>query len=109
MYTDDVPECLKKLDIAEKRMVAQIQTFMTILILPGGQFAEKGLAIHFPLDLNNYFQQLRNIQDEHFLIVSHQKERVQSMSFRNIANYDLVKTAIQWLKEHNPYISISFT
>ena len=102
LYTDDVPECLKKLDIAEKRMVAQIQTFMTILILPGGQFAEKGLAIHFPLDLNNYFQQLRNIQDEHFLIVNHQKERVQSMSFRNIANYDFVKTAIQWLKEHNP-------
>ena len=46
------------MNTAEKRMIAQIQSFMTILILPGGQYAEKGLAIHFPLDLDTYYDQL---------------------------------------------------
>ena len=95
LLTGDVPECIKNLEIAEKRMIAQIQSFMTILMLPGGQYAEKGLAVHFPLDLNEYRNQLLNLQDEHFVVLGNDQlqEQVRMMSFRNIANCKLVRNA----------------
>ena len=56
-------------------MIAQIQSCMTILVLPGGQFAEKGLAIHFPLDVYKYCDQLFTVMDAQFLTLSYGQER----------------------------------
>ncbi|MEW8545326.1 MAG: DUF6570 domain-containing protein [Candidatus Thiodiazotropha sp.] len=98
-----VPQCLSVLSYAECRMISQIQSYMTIIILPGGQYAEKGLAIHFPLDLNAYFEQLLNNREEHFLILSQSKECSTSpMRVENFINFDKVKEAIAWLKANNP-------
>lgn len=32
----------------EKKLIALVEIFMTVIILPGGQFALKGLALHLP-------------------------------------------------------------
>lgn len=103
LETGKVPECIKVLGFADRRMIAQIQSFMTILMLPGGQFAEKGLAIHFPLNVSEYCNQLSSIKDECFVVLSNKNEDSDSeiMSYRKVANYKLVKKALQWLKKHN--------
>lgn len=66
-----VPECIQKLDVVQRRLISQIQCFMTIIILPGGQYAEKGLAIHFPLDIESYIRSIQNVQNEKQLIITH--------------------------------------
>ena len=98
----EVPNCLKVLDVAEKRMIAQIQSFMTILVLPGGQFAEKGLTTHFPLDVNKYCDQLFTVIDAKFLTLSYGQEcQLQVVPYRKIADVQLVLMALQWLRKNN--------
>lgn len=41
----NIPFYLKNLTYMEKRLLCKIRVFMTVVILPGGQLAEKGLAI----------------------------------------------------------------
>lgn len=47
-----IPDCLKGLWVVEKRLISLVQLFLTLVVLPGGQTAQKGLAIHFPVDLH---------------------------------------------------------
>ena len=54
----DPPEELKKLSVIEKRLIALVQVFMTLVVLPGGQYAEKGLVLNLPSDVQNVADQL---------------------------------------------------
>ena len=45
--TGTIPTELKQLDSIEKRLIALIQVFMTIIQLPGGQYAERGSVVNF--------------------------------------------------------------
>lgn len=103
----EMPACLKNLDVSEKRMISQIQSFMTLLLLPGGQYAEKGLAIHFPLDLNKYQNELLNCQGENFLVVSYGSDsvRMNTIPCRKLVNFHLVKEALKWLRKNNDLYS----
>ena len=98
-----VPECMQNLDIVQRRLISQIQSYMTIIILPGGQYAEKGLTIHFPLDLECYFKSLKRLQDQSMIIVTHTKGQPQlkSIPVQKIVNFENVCTAISWLKSNN--------
>ncbi|CAG2240197.1 unnamed protein product [Mytilus edulis] len=98
-----VPECLQSLDIIQRRLISQIQSFMTIIILPGGQYAEKGLAIHFPLDMESYFKSLQTFQNENVLLVAYSNKRPQleSIPVAKVVDNESVRTAILWLKENN--------
>ena len=103
LSTGHVPKCLQDLTFAERRMISQLQTYMTLVILPGGQYAEKGLAIHFPLDINSYFEELIACKNENFLIlIPSSNSEVQTLSARKFINYDRVKNAISWLRLNNP-------
>ena len=103
LFAGIVPPCLSQLTYAECRMISQIQSYMTIIILPGGQYAEKGLAIHFPLDLNAYFEQLLINKDEHFLVIAQNtNQQAQAVSLANLVSFDKVKAGISWLKTNNP-------
>lgn len=53
-----IPDCLKGLWVVEKRLISLVQLFLTLVVLPGGQTAQKGLAIHFPVDLHLQTQNL---------------------------------------------------
>jgi len=100
-----VPECLRSLDIIQRRLISQIQSFMTIIILPGGQYAEKGLTIHFPLDMESYFHSLQKFQKQNILIVTHNRAcrqpQVENIPVEKVVNFDDVRSAISWLKENN--------
>ncbi|MEW8546654.1 MAG: DUF6570 domain-containing protein [Candidatus Thiodiazotropha sp.] len=102
MYTGSVPSCLEDLTFAERRMISQLQTYITLVILPGGQYAEKGLAIHFPLDMNSYFEQLLTHKNEHFLVLaSSSPTQIQALPVEQFINYHKVKRAISWLRCNN--------
>ena len=45
--TGSIPTELEQLDIIERRLIALIQVFMTIIQLPGGQYAERGSVVNF--------------------------------------------------------------
>lgn len=98
-----VPECIQKLDVVQRRLISQIQCLMTIIILPGGQYTEKGLVIHFPLDIESYIRSIHNVQNEKQLIITHTNRRthLESIPVEKVINFDDVKKAISWLKEHN--------
>ena len=47
----ETPDCLKHLTMMEKRLISKVHVFMTLVLLPGRQFAENGLAIDFPVEV----------------------------------------------------------
>lgn len=47
-----VPSELKNLFVVEKRLISLIPVFLTLIILPGGQFAQRGIAVNIPIDIN---------------------------------------------------------
>ena len=49
----DVPSELTSLNRLEKRLVCKILTCMTMITLPAGQYAEKGLVINLPVNVND--------------------------------------------------------
>lgn len=42
-----IPECLKRMTLMEKRLISRIHVFLTVIILPGGQFAAKRFSYRF--------------------------------------------------------------
>lgn len=56
-----VPTELRKLSLLEKRMISLIQVFLSIHILPGGQYAEKGLVLNLPMNVQEIANQLPRI------------------------------------------------
>lgn len=49
----DTPDELIDLSTLEKLLIALVQIFMTLVVLPGGQYAEKGLVLNLPSDVQN--------------------------------------------------------
>ena len=98
-----VPQVFHSLNNVEKRLISQIQNYMTVIVLPGGQYAEKGMVIHFPLNITNYTSTLNKVTECQYLIVSPNKNiNCSVVSGKNLANFQQVKDALIWLKQHNP-------
>ena len=69
-----VPTFFKNLTFMEKRFLARTHVFMTILSLPaGGQYAQDGLCINFPVNFQELFQDLdmKTNQQEGDIIIVH--------------------------------------
>ena len=58
LCVDSIPDELDRLNSLEKKLLAQIQVCMTIVLLPGGQYAEKGLIVDLPQDLESFVGKL---------------------------------------------------
>ena len=62
----EIPQELQGLWVIEKRLVSLIQVFLTIVLLPGSQLSQHGLAINLPVDLdtqtNGFFSGVCNYQ-----------------------------------------------
>ena len=99
----EVPSSLRCLSTIERRLICQIQTYMTMVVLPGGQYAEKGLAIHFPLDMATYLQQLNaNANSEYVIVSEPNRNAPHVVGMQNLVNMPKVKHALTWLQQHNP-------
>jgi hypothetical protein len=46
-----IPDVLKKLNIAEQKMISMAHAYMKVVILPYGQKAINGQVINFPYDV----------------------------------------------------------
>lgn len=72
LHPGEIPECLKKITLMEKRLISRIHIFLTVIILPGGQFAEKGMAIDFPVSLETNVNLLpRKISESNIFTMSY--------------------------------------
>jgi hypothetical protein len=58
LFLTEIPEEMSCLNRIGKKLLSKIQTCMTMIILPGGQFAEKGLVLNLPVDIQAIMNQL---------------------------------------------------
>lgn len=66
-----VPTELRKLSLLEKRMISLIQVFLSIHILPGGQYGEKGLVLNLPMNVLEIANQLSKHFEENATLSVH--------------------------------------
>lgn len=93
---------LKGLSLLEKRMISLIQIFMSIHILPGGQYAEKGLILNLPSNIQDIANQLpRHFNDDYTLSV-HFLHNEPVVTHRHFVNCKNIKSALLWLTQNNP-------
>lgn len=103
LKTFEIPSELRTLSLIEKRLIALIQIFMTVIILPGGQMAEKGLILNLPTNVQVIANQLpEGINDGCFFAVNFEhKGYVESEKFKYFVSPQKVKKALLWLKRNN--------
>lgn len=64
-----IPPQIACLNFTEKRMLSQIQMYLTIIALPGGQFGESGQAIHFPVNVAKQWNNLPTPSSDIVMII----------------------------------------
>lgn len=105
-----IPDCLKGLWVVEKRLISLVQLFLTLFVLPGGQTAQKELAIHFPVDLHlqtqNRFENVIDFEN----VVTLCCERPNSVSVEVLARPKMIIKALKLLQENNNlYINVNLS
>lgn len=95
LQTDPIPFALSTLSILERRYICRIQTYMTLIKLkPGDQFAQTGLAIHFPSNPSEVIRILpRQHKDIGVVCISGKYE--------NFVRPSAIFAALLWLKRNN--------
>jgi len=104
LHIDVIPEELCCLNTIEKRLIALVEVFMTILILSGGHFAEKGLVLNLPSNVQSIANQLPpNVSDFNTVVVNYMhKCHTTSDHYKYYASPAKLKSALEWLTIHNP-------
>ena len=105
LHVESIPHQLQNLNLLEKRLISKVNTFFTLVLLPGypvGQFGEKGHVIYFPVDTCSISNQLWN-EDQarnRFMVVACScRNRLTPPKFiRPMKVYQ----ALSWLKRNNP-------
>ena len=93
-----IPPELKGLNVMEKRLISKIHLYLTIVILPGGQFGEKGQSIHFPIEISEMCKNLPK-PVENSDIISVKPNNSSDVSYP--VSYRKVYNALHWLKKNN--------
>ena len=93
---------LKDLSLVEKQLISQVNVFFTLLLLPGkpgGQLAQRGFAIHFPLDTATFTTELpRALKDNHYICTVSTSSKTNR---QRLFNASRVKNALEWLIDNN--------
>ena len=96
-----VPSVMENLTFMEKRFIAQIHVFMTVLSLPaGGQYAQDGLCINFPVDFQELYQDLDCQNDKDIIIVkpaSSTASENSQISIENVVRKTVLQNCLMWL------------
>ncbi len=97
LKADTIPILLKDLNFIEKRFICKVQTFMTLLKLDkGGQYAQKGLAVHFMTEPKEICCVLpRTAVDCGIVCISGK--------FKGFVRPAAICGALQWLKKNNRF------
>lgn len=99
---DTFPPELCNLNTIEKRLLAKIQVFMTMLILPGGQFAEKGMVLNLPMNVTPVVQQLSKLTNSTSIcVVNFEAGKTKPSSVDYLIDPHKLLLAFNWLKLHN--------
>ncbi len=99
LFPGRIPKCLQGLTTMEQRLISKIQVFITLLILPGGQFAEKGLCIDFPVNDLSILNVLPKDASSSVVIIGSKSS--QPATKHNIVRKDAIATALKWLQQNN--------
>ncbi|XP_048731467.2 uncharacterized protein LOC125648408 [Ostrea edulis] len=100
-----VPRELEGLTLLEKKMLSKINVFMTLIFLPGGQYAQKGLVLNLPVNIENIIEQFPQNLEQCPLI---------ELKFENsngslyVGNHHKIRSkkyaeAMHWLIKNNCY------
>ena len=93
-----IPPELKDLNDMEKRLISKIHFYLTIVILPGGQFGEKGQSIHFPIEISKMCKNLpKPVENSDIIFVKSND----SSDTAYPVSYHKVYNALHWLKQNN--------
>lgn len=85
-------------------MICFVEIFMTLIVLPGGQFAEKGLVLNLPTDVQKIANQLPRKCENLDLITAHfvHQDRYETdENLRYKVSPSRLRNALIWLKENN--------
>lgn len=95
-----IPSILKGLSLMEKRLISAIHVFLTIIILPGGQYAEKGLAIDFPVSVEKNMAILPNkFKNCNIITVSYGENKDKKPT--HLVRKKEILGCLKWLKANN--------
>lgn len=99
----DPPDELINLSTLEKRPIALVKIFMTLVVLPGGQYAEKGLVLNLPSDIHDVANQLpvKSVHSDIVGVKFIDDKHVLDDDIKYFASYLKVFQALKWLKRHN--------
>ncbi|CAC5408743.1 unnamed protein product [Mytilus coruscus] len=96
----NIPSCLKELTFMEKKLISKIHVFLTIIVLPGGQLAEKGMVINFPVSIENNIDYLpRNYSNTNVFTMSYGENSHRKPT--HMIRKDKIIKALLWLKKYN--------
>jgi len=56
---------LQNLLVVAKRLLSLIPVFLTLVVLPGGQYAQHGIAVNIPIKINEQLNVLQNCSSLH--------------------------------------------
>ena len=97
----DPPIQLLKLNRLEKRLLSKIQVFMTMVILPGGQYAERGLVLNIPVNHKVISDQLKEMRTFSLCSVKFQAGKAEKSNLNHLVRPNIVYDAFHWLHLHN--------
>jgi hypothetical protein len=99
---DTFPSELCNLNTVERRLLSKIQVFMTMLILPGGQFAEKGMVLNLPMNVSPVVEQLTKLTNSTSMcVVNFEAGKTKPSSVDYLIDPHKLLLAFNWLKLHN--------
>ena len=99
LKTGYVPQELSNMFVIEKRIIAQIPVFLTLIILPGGQSAQKGTAINIPIDITEQISLLTQTHQPGMILIS--CERPNDNPVVLPLRQSVLYRAFSWLKSNN--------
>ena len=100
-----IPHELKRLTVAERRLIRRCATFVPSIHLSNGNFALKGHCATFPQDITHMCDELPNRKETILVFIRYignkDTSAVYPKSMR--VNRQNVTKALLWLKKHNPH------
>ena len=97
-----IPNELSVLNILEKKLLSKIQTFFTMIILPGGQYAEKGMVLNLPRNVSITVEQLQQLPDlNQMCAVRFENNEPVGQQSNYLVHPSKLISAFSWLKDHN--------
>lgn len=100
LHPNEIPSCLKGLTLMEKRLISKIHVFLTVIVLPGGQYAEKGMAINFPSNVTETASMLpQKFSNCNIITVSFGEHK--DLKTSHLVRKKHIFKSLRWLQSNN--------